>query len=48
MKIKNREEFEDAQAMVRIAVNRQNNSIPADAFWNAAMQALISAYGLRK
>lgn len=48
MKIKNREEFEDAQAMERIAVNRTNNSIPADAFWNAAMQSLISAYGLSK
>ncbi|QRD99813.1 hypothetical protein JKL37_0078 [Salmonella phage vB_Se_STGO-35-1] len=29
MKVKDREEFEDAQAMARIAVNRQNNSIPA-------------------
>lgn len=48
MKIKYREEFEDAQAMARIAVNRQNNSIPADAFWNAAMQALASAYGENK
>lgn len=48
MKIKDREEFEDAQAMARIAVERTNNSIPAEAFWNAAMQALISAYGLGK
>lgn len=48
MKIKNREEFEDAQTMARIAVNRTNNSIPAEAFWSAAMQALISAYGLSK
>lgn len=48
MKIKNREEFEDAQAMARIAVDRANNSIPAEAFWSAAMQALISAYGLSK
>lgn len=29
MKIKDREEFEDAQAMARIAVERTNNSIPA-------------------
>lgn len=48
MKIKNREEFEDAQAMARIAVDGTSNSIPAEAFWNAAMQALISAYGLSK
>lgn len=48
MKIKDREEFEDAQDMARIAVDRQNNSIPADAFWNAVMQALISAHGLSK
>lgn len=48
MKIQDREEFEDAQAMARIAVNRQNNSTPAEAFWNAAMQSLISAYGLSK
>ena len=48
MKIKDREEFEDAQAMTRIAVEHTNNSIPAEAFWNAATQALISAYGLRK
>nr|UVM86136.1 MAG: hypothetical protein [Bacteriophage sp.] len=48
MKIKNREEFEDAQAMARIAVESTNNSIHAEAFWNAAMQALISAYGLSK
>lgn len=45
---KNREEFEDAQAMARIAVERTNKSIPAEALWNAAMQALISAYGLNK
>lgn len=48
MKIKDREEFEDAQAMARIAVERTNSSIPAEAFWNAAMQALISVYGLSK
>nr|UVM82086.1 MAG: hypothetical protein [Bacteriophage sp.] len=48
MKIKDREEFEDAQDMARIAVERTNKSIHADAFWNAAMQALISAYGLSK
>lgn len=48
MKIKDREEFEDAQAMARIAVDRTNKSIPADAFWNAAMLALISEYGLSK
>ena len=48
MKIKDREEFEDAQAMANIAVNRANNNIPAEAFWSAAMQALISAYGLSK
>lgn len=48
MKIKDREEFEDAQAMARIAFERTNNIIHAEAFWNAAMQALISAYGLSK
>lgn len=48
MKIKDHEEFEDAQAMARITVERTNNIITAKAFWNAAMQALISAYGLRK
>lgn len=48
MKIKGREEFEDAQVMARIAVERTNNNIPAEAFWNAAMQDLISAYGLSK
>lgn len=48
MKIKDREEFEDAQTMARIAFERTNSSIPADAFWSAAMQALISAYGLSK
>ena len=48
MKIKDREEFEDAQAMARIAVERTNNSITAESFWSAAMQALISAYGLSK
>lgn len=48
MKIKDREEFEDAQAMARIAVERTNNSIPAESFWNAAMQVLISAYGISK
>lgn len=48
MNIKDREEFEDAQAMACIAVNIHNSSIPADAFWNAAMQALASAYGLSK
>ena len=48
MKINCREEFEDAQAMARVAVERKNNSIPAEAYWNAAMQALISAYGLSK
>lgn len=30
MKIKDREDFEDAQAMARIAVERTNNSIPAE------------------
>lgn len=48
MKIKDREEFEDAQAIARIAVERTNNSIPTEAFWNAEMQDLISAYGLSK
>lgn len=48
MEIQDREEFEDAQAMARIAVERANKSIPAEAFWNAAMLALISAYGLSK
>lgn len=48
MKIKDREEFEDAQTMARIAFESRNNGIPAEAFWNAAMQALISAYGLSK
>lgn len=48
MKIKDHEEFEYAQEMARIAVEHTNNSIPAEAFCNAAMQALISAYGLSK
>lgn len=48
MKIKCREEFEDAQDMARVAVERKNNSIPAEAYWNAAIQALISDYGLSK
>lgn len=44
MKITDIEAFEDAQLMARIAVSNLGGSIPADAFWNAAMQALKAAY----
>lgn len=44
MKITDTEAFKDAQLMARIAVNNLSNSIPADAFWNAAMHTLKAAY----
>lgn len=48
MKITDTEAFEDAQLMARIAVSNPSNSIPADAFWFAAMQALKAAYAGEK
>ncbi|UCR75461.1 hypothetical protein SGPC_00035 [Salmonella phage SGPC] len=42
------EAFKDAQLMARIAVNNLSNSIPADAFWSAAMQTLKAAYAGEK
>lgn len=44
MEITDIEAFEDAQLMARIAVSNLGGSIPADAFWSAAMQALKAAY----
>lgn len=44
MKITDIEAFEDAQLMARIAVSNLGGSIPADAFWTAAMKALKAAY----
>ena len=44
MKITDIEAFEDAQLMARIAVSNLGGSIPADAFWSAAMKALKEAY----
>lgn len=44
MKITDIEAFKDAQLMARIAVSNLSNSIPADAFWFAAMQTLKAAY----
>lgn len=44
MKITDIEAFEDAQLMARIAVSNMGGSIPADAFWAAAMQTLKAAY----
>ncbi|AIM41152.1 hypothetical protein LSPA1_54 [Salmonella phage LSPA1] len=48
MKITDIEAFEDAQLMARIAVSNLSNSIPADAFWSAAMLALKAAYAGEK
>lgn len=48
MKITDTEEFKDAQLMARIAVSNPSNSIAADAFWFAAMQALKAAYAGEK
>ena len=48
MKITDTEEFKDAQAMARIAVYNLSTTIPADAFWSAAMQALKAAYAGEK
>lgn len=48
MKITDIEAFEDAQLMARIAVSNLGGSIPADAFWTAAMKALKEAYAGEK
>lgn len=48
MKIKDIEAFNDAQLMARIAVSNLGGSVPADAFWTAAMQALKAAYAGEK
>ena len=48
MKITDKEAFEDAQLMVRIAVSNMGGSIPADSFWAAAMKALKAAYAGEK
>lgn len=48
MKITDTEAFKDAQLMARIAVGNLSGSIPADAFWAAAMQALKAAYAGEK
>lgn len=48
MKITDKEAFEDAQLMARIAVSHRGGDIPADAFWFAAMQALKAAYAGEK
>lgn len=48
MKITDKEAFEDAQLMARIAVSNMGGSIPADSFWTAAMQALKAAYAGEK
>lgn len=48
MKITDTEAFEDAQLMVRIAVNNPRGNIPADSFWFAAMRALKAAYAGEK
>ncbi|WQN07603.1 hypothetical protein [Escherichia phage vB-Eco-KMB36] len=48
MKITDIEAFKDAQLMARIAVSNLSNSIPADAFWAAAMKALKAAYAGEK
>lgn len=44
MKITDTEAFKDAQLMARIAVSNLSTTVPADAFWFAAMQALKAAY----
>ena len=48
MKITDTEAFKDAQLMARIAVSNMGGSIPADAFWSAAMQTLKAAYAGEK
>lgn len=48
MKITDIEAFKDAQLMARIAVSSLSNSIPAAAFWFAAMQTLKAAYAGEK
>ena len=48
MKITDIEAFKDAQLMARIAVSNPSNSIPAGAFWFAAMQTLKAAYAGEK
>lgn len=48
MKITDIEAFKDAQLMARIAVSNLSNSIPADAFWSAAMETLKAAYAGEK
>lgn len=48
MKITDIEAFEDAQLMARIAVSNLSGSVPADAFWSAAMKALKEAYAGEK
>ena len=48
MKITDIEAFEDAQLMARIAVYNPSTTIPADAFWAAAMKALKAAYAGEK
>lgn len=48
MKITDIEAFKDAQLMARIAVSNLSNSIPADAFWFAAMQTLKATYAGEK
>lgn len=48
MKITDTEAFKDAQLMARIAVSNLSNSIPADAFWFAAVQTLKAAYAGEK
>lgn len=48
MKITDIEAFKDAQLLARIAVNSLGTTIPADAFWFAAMQALKAAYAGEK
>lgn len=48
MKITDIEAFKDAQLMARIAVSNLSKSIPAEAFWFAAMQTLKAAYAGEK
>lgn len=48
MKITDKDAFEDAQLMARIAVSNLSTTIPADAFWAAAMQTLKAAYAGEK
>jgi len=48
MKITDIEAFKDAQLMARIAVSNMSTTVPADAFWFAAMQTLKAAYAGEK